>query len=244
MITIHKSHTVADPFCRFPKTVSDDPDLSWGAKGILCYLLGKPDGWKTRVSDIVKHGKNGADAVRAALKELRAAGYVKLTRLTEKGKVIEWKWEVSDAPVFFERPDAENPHTEKPNMEKPDYNKKEGIKKECSKNEKAPSMIDTSYQAPKELTRREAKQATPQAKKPNPAIPPFPKDEQGIYDIIKTDPRYDANSLHIHNAVFSMFQSRGKTRGKPFYDWISALFARAKKIQDGVKKKQTKTFQH
>jgi len=33
-------------FYMLNKAISDDPRLSWAARGLLIYLLGKPDHWK------------------------------------------------------------------------------------------------------------------------------------------------------------------------------------------------------
>lgn len=132
--TIYKMAGRCDPFARIPHTLLEDEKLSWRAKGILCYLCGKPDGWKTRALDIRNHGKEGVVAVRAALKELRVAGYAELVRITESGKVKEWVWKVSDTPLF-KKPDDRKPHLVSPHLETCHRSKKEGSKKDFSENE-------------------------------------------------------------------------------------------------------------
>ena len=81
-----------DPFARVDKRLLDDPELSWTAKGILAYLLGKPKDWKLRVSDIVKHGNQGKHAVRAALNELRSFGYAEYVEVRQVGKFNAGIW--------------------------------------------------------------------------------------------------------------------------------------------------------
>lgn len=88
-----------DPFARVPKALLSDKTLSWRAKGIAAYLLGKPADWIVRTEDIIAQSKEGRDAVRAAFAELRLAGYAWLeeersTYGTLKGKM----WVVSDTP--------------------------------------------------------------------------------------------------------------------------------------------------
>ena len=50
--------------------------MSWSARGIVTYLLAKPDDWEIRAEDIRKRGDLGRDAVYAMLKELRRYGYL------------------------------------------------------------------------------------------------------------------------------------------------------------------------
>jgi hypothetical protein len=65
----------ADPFARVTKALLNDPNLSWQAKGIMAYLIGKPKNWKLRVKDLANRAKNGETSIRSALKELRTQGY-------------------------------------------------------------------------------------------------------------------------------------------------------------------------
>lgn len=100
------------------KTLLDDTRLSWAAKGIAAYLVGKPPGWKMRVSDLVKHGIEGKHAVRVAINELRAFGYAQFTQPRENGKVQAGVWEVSDEPEYA-------PHTKKRKADEPRSNSQE-----------------------------------------------------------------------------------------------------------------------
>lgn len=118
-----------DPFARVPKSVLDDERLSWKAKGILSYLLGKPTGWKVRVADLVRHSTDGECAVRAALKELRQLGYANLAKEREGGRIVGWVWQISDTPIFAASspdrgfPDVENHHISKKEVSKIDKSK-------------------------------------------------------------------------------------------------------------------------
>jgi len=127
-------HKSEDPFARIPKSMLDDQNLSWKAKGILCYLLGKPDDWKARTMDIQRHGVNGGSSVQTGLKELRKTGYAKLERVTERGRVTGWLLHISDSPVYngqnTKKPDVENPLLEKPDVENRSLTKNESTKNE------------------------------------------------------------------------------------------------------------------
>ena len=67
-------------FVSIPNDVTENPNTSWQAKGLLSYLLSKPDGWVFRVSDICKRGKGGRAQVYSCLRELRAEGYAAYKR--------------------------------------------------------------------------------------------------------------------------------------------------------------------
>jgi hypothetical protein len=38
------------------KTISEDKRLSWGARGLLVYLLGKPDHWRVSTAALIIQG--------------------------------------------------------------------------------------------------------------------------------------------------------------------------------------------
>lgn len=133
-----------NPFAQIDKSVFEDTAISWKAKGILGYLLTKPNDWKVNVADIVKRSPksngqskkgNGEDAVYQALKELRVAGYARLIMKREKGVIVGTEWEVSE--VKFENPDTvlpdrDNPDTAKPDTDNPDYTNNESSNNDLS----------------------------------------------------------------------------------------------------------------
>lgn len=72
--------------------------LSFRARGVLVWLLDKPDGWHVNADRIAEHGKEGRDAIRAALTELEVAGY--LVRNRSRGDGGRWTTEH----VLYEHP--------------------------------------------------------------------------------------------------------------------------------------------
>jgi len=67
--------------------IINETGLSWKAKGILIYLLSKPDGWTVRENDIVKHSVDGLKATKAGIKELIDRGYMFRRKIRDdKGK--------------------------------------------------------------------------------------------------------------------------------------------------------------
>lgn len=89
-----------DPFARIPKAMLEDDQLTWKAKGILAYLLGKPDGWEPRLGDLIHQGDDGPTAVRNGLRELRENGYAQLQKVYRNGRVDQWLLVISDRREF------------------------------------------------------------------------------------------------------------------------------------------------
>ena len=80
------------------RTSANDTRLSIKAKGVMFYLLSKPDGWMGHVYDIVEHSNTGKKAVQSSLKELAEFGYVKLIKSrTENGDITSY-YEIHDEP--------------------------------------------------------------------------------------------------------------------------------------------------
>lgn len=112
-----------NPFVMIDRTIFSDEEVSWKAKGLLGYLLSKPDDWTVRMADLVKRSSDGRYATASAIKELEIAGY--LTRIQERDENGHFKQlviEVHEIPVpenertrFYERaPKSENPIADNP----------------------------------------------------------------------------------------------------------------------------------
>ena len=85
-----------------------DHRLSWRARGLLCYLLSLPDNWSTNSDHLANAGREGRDAVRSALRELEAAGY--LRRQRRQDAAGRWVTEsfIYDRPLSTELPTADD----------------------------------------------------------------------------------------------------------------------------------------
>lgn len=73
-----------NPFVQVDKGFVNDPNITAKAKGILLYLLSKPDGWKIYEKDIVNHMKDGKDSIKSGIKELEEVGYITRERVRNK----------------------------------------------------------------------------------------------------------------------------------------------------------------
>jgi hypothetical protein len=72
-----------DRFTTVDRQLVNDDRLSFRARGILVWLLDKPDGWKAQADSITRRGLEGRDAIRSALRELEAAGYLERIRFRD-----------------------------------------------------------------------------------------------------------------------------------------------------------------
>jgi hypothetical protein len=114
-------------FVTIENSMFEDARLSWKAKGLLGYLLTKPDGWKVIRADLIKHSTDGDSAIRSALKELQRYGYLAYRRIKEKGKFVGIVWEYDDVPFFDAEEEEEEeeiqenqgnePHVDFPHLE-------------------------------------------------------------------------------------------------------------------------------
>lgn len=80
--------------------VLEDDRISFRAKGVLVFLLSKPDNWKVSERHLARIGQEGVTAIRGALKELENAGYIERRRLQGAGGLFEWESVVFDTPRF------------------------------------------------------------------------------------------------------------------------------------------------
>lgn len=66
--------------------------MSFKAKGILWYLLSKPDGWECRTVDLIAHSTDGKAAITSGLVELEDNGYI-----------VRWKQNAPETGKFIYR---------------------------------------------------------------------------------------------------------------------------------------------
>lgn len=90
-------------------SVARDDRLSFRARGILTAILSRPDNWKTTSETLAREGTEGRDAIRTALRELEATGYIERNRLRLPNGTYVWEAVVFDAP---RKPAPGNPSVE------------------------------------------------------------------------------------------------------------------------------------
>jgi hypothetical protein len=89
------------------KTGLNDTRLSFRARGLLTYLLTKPDNWEIRYEDLVAQSPSeGRISIASAFHELEAIGYAKRERVKgHGGKFTGWETIVYECPTEIIKPD-------------------------------------------------------------------------------------------------------------------------------------------
>ncbi|MDU6163362.1 MAG: DnaD domain protein [Staphylococcus epidermidis] len=86
-------------FVTVHKNFIHDDNLSWKAKGILLYLLSRPDDWQIYESELVRHSTDGLSGLKTGIKELEKVGYIQRTRKRDdKGRLKEYEYAVYEKP--------------------------------------------------------------------------------------------------------------------------------------------------
>lgn len=138
--------------------IVSDKDLSWAARGLLVFLLTKPDNWRISLAHLISETKSaigkksGRDNVYSLLNELICAGYLSRIELrSESGKIEEIDYIISEIKakeVLHETTEAPVKKTgaknniikmqhvihEKPLTDNPDTAKPDTVKRTLTKN--------------------------------------------------------------------------------------------------------------
>jgi len=110
-----------EPFENIPRRVLQDGTLSFRARGVLCYLLSKPDHWRTSAEKLARETTEGRDAIASALTELEERGYLVRRRVRTDGGRFGWVWAYGDDPATVAAPSPGNPVVvDPPSPGKPD----------------------------------------------------------------------------------------------------------------------------
>jgi hypothetical protein len=75
-----------------------EAQLSWEARGLMGYLLSKPDDWRVRLYDLVAHGPAGVHKIQRMLRELEDAGYLHRKRVKRSNGAFDWETTVFETP--------------------------------------------------------------------------------------------------------------------------------------------------
>lgn len=108
------------------KTISEDRRLSWAARGVLVFLLGKPDHWQISVAHLrgetaATVRPTGRDGVYGLLQELISTGYVRRRQdRSDSGVLGAINYLVSESPLPEEpypaAPETAQPYTANPTL--------------------------------------------------------------------------------------------------------------------------------
>lgn len=116
-----------NPFVMMDKRPIENDQLSWKAKGVLSYLLSRPDDWTVRIGDLIKRSTDGEYSTRGAIKELIDAGHL----IRKQGRKDGAKFDSVNYDVY-EKPLRGNPQVENPQAENLALSKNDLSKKDCN----------------------------------------------------------------------------------------------------------------
>lgn len=138
--TIFRVHKEPGDYFQMHKNIVNNPEISYKAKGIMAYLLSKPNDWTVYFSDIVKRSTEGKAAVLSGVQELEQAGYIeRVQKKGEDGKFLPVEWHVYEQPFTANRFSGNG----KPATGKSDTTNNNSIKNKRSKlRETSPDFSD------------------------------------------------------------------------------------------------------
>ena len=95
---IRRSAITGDRVAVLQRAALQDARLSFRALGILCYVLSRPPDWRTSAEQLSRERKEGRDAIRSALRELEACGYLRRYNTRDDKGRFHKCWDLSDEP--------------------------------------------------------------------------------------------------------------------------------------------------
>ena len=96
--------------------VARDDRLSYRGRGVLVRLLSNADGFQMTAADLAREGREGRGAILTALRELRAAGYIRTTKKQDEHGRWSTRTFVYDTPqpTGVQKPDSGFPDAGSP----------------------------------------------------------------------------------------------------------------------------------
>jgi hypothetical protein len=92
-----------NPFVMMDRRVLENLQMSWKAKGLLAYLLSRPDNWEINMGDLVNRSTDGEHSTRGALDELLIAGHVvRDIERDDQKRFVRFVFKVYEKPVDAE----------------------------------------------------------------------------------------------------------------------------------------------
>lgn len=125
-----------NPYIQIDKTGINDNRLSWGASGLLTYLIGRPEDWKINLNHLATvKDKDKKDKTRGYLNELREFEYCHYFEIRKSGRIVENFYLIFEVPTkyeeilenFIEIPENCTIHYKKISSQKKEKENKKGI---------------------------------------------------------------------------------------------------------------------
>jgi hypothetical protein len=114
-----------------PRAIFEDDRLSLDTRGLLGYLLVKPDDWQVWNTDLERTGHMGESKLTRILRELKQFGYMtRHQEHDERGRIV-WITIIHESPVITPEPYPDYPGMGEPGMDQPSM-ENQGIYKELT----------------------------------------------------------------------------------------------------------------
>jgi len=95
---VHKNKT--HPYTVIDNTSINDKRISAKAKGILLYLISKPDNWYVTLPNLVSSFTDGTRSIRTGIKELIKFGYISRSHYrSDNGQFVFYEYSVFEQPI-------------------------------------------------------------------------------------------------------------------------------------------------
>ena len=117
-----------NPYVMMDRRPIENAELSWGAKGVLAYLLSRPDNWTVRLQDLINRSSDGKHKIRGYIRELSRAGHIvrKAERDQKTKRFVQYTLEVYELPTITD-PLTNLPQAEKPQAENQTLNDTDSV---------------------------------------------------------------------------------------------------------------------
>ena len=191
-----------------------DRRLSLKAKGLLSQMLSLPEDWDYTLGGLAQINREKIDAIRAAVRELEAAGYIVRSRERDaKGRLrgadyVIYEQPQTQSPVpdspMLENPMLENPTLDFPTSENPTQLNKDKQNKELQNTDSLP------FRATSEETRPACQPIEPDTA-PAPTTPEDVRDQIELDKLCRQDPDDAPLYQEIAGLLTDTLSSRRKT---------------------------------
>lgn len=91
-----------NPYVMIRKATVEDELLTWEARGILAYVLAKPDDWSIHAQDLIRRGPAGKHKIYKTINELVEYGYFERIQIRVNGKIARHEIIVHECPLVVE----------------------------------------------------------------------------------------------------------------------------------------------
>jgi hypothetical protein len=113
-MSIIRVERMSQPYTMISNATLQDTSVSLEARGLLTYLLSKPDAWVVIVTWLQEEMNVGRVKLNRIIKELETAGYIVTRVIREHGQIVQYERIVYESPAHVSAPIIYQPDVSKP----------------------------------------------------------------------------------------------------------------------------------